>query len=435
MKRFIHVLCLVLVLSVFSGCGSEREAAGQIASDQMGEVSLDPYAVDVGYFYGEFPGGIQPAVRVGGRNYYFAGTSHFLYGTDVPEGEVYSFGDEETYLPEGYAPAGEISSVTDGPLTEELQFRVGCGASGTVYTSEETPQVVYIHLLADWFDVQEPMYFRFVSEEMKDEWILYGGSRYLISIGSGACEALEELPAGCEPVGTLTYIGRDAIPQNDLETNCANDTFSKALMGREVYFDPSNPESLYVYEHHYWAQGDYPTYLACPVMGEYRKEPGKLNLEDICGDSNISAEEIKDALAAASGIVWEEYKAELTASIENDDYANVVISINGKPGYYVLHYGPDGTQIRAIRLHLVDESSDAEDWLSYTETIHGILSETCMEKSTSTHYTFGGGEIYLEHGPVDSGDYTVHDDGTTGYSGVVGVLGDRILEVVFTFEN
>lgn len=266
MKRSALVLCVILILAVFAGCGAEAPPAVSEEAPAGGVYTPDPYAVDVGLFYGDLPGSIQPAIRVGGKNYYFAGTSHSLYGAQTPEAEVYIIGNEDTCLPEGYTPVGEISSVTEGPLTEELQFRAGCNASGTVYTSTETPEVVYVHLLADWFDLQEPEYYRFISEEMKEEWILYDGNRYLISIGTGDCEALEELPDGCEKVGHLNYIGMDRIPENDLETNCPSDSFSKALMGRDVYFDPDEPEFLYVYEHHYWAEGDYPTYLACPIM-------------------------------------------------------------------------------------------------------------------------------------------------------------------------
>lgn len=67
-------------------------------------------------------------------------------------------------------------------------------------------------------------------------------------------------------VGELIYIGMDKIPQNDLETNCASDSLSKALAGREVYLDPDDPSFIYTYEHHYWAKGDYPAYLACLLI-------------------------------------------------------------------------------------------------------------------------------------------------------------------------
>ena len=261
--KFRRFIPLLLTLILLAGCGETQE----VSSAPTGTTyPADALAVDVGFYYGDFPGGIQPAVRVGNQNFYFAGTANALHGTGTPGAEVYVNGDEGTFLPEGYTEAGEISSVTDGPLTGELQFRAGCGASGTVYTSEDTPEVVYVNLTADWFDVEGPVLYRFVSETLKNQWVLYGGNRYLISIGTGECEALEALPPGCEKVGTLDFIGMDRVPGQDLETNCPSDTFGKALTGRDVFFDPAHPEYIYIYEPHYWAQGNYPAYLACPVM-------------------------------------------------------------------------------------------------------------------------------------------------------------------------
>lgn len=287
MMNIRSITALILTLLLLTGCS----AAEPVSSVPAGTIiPTDPYAVDVGMYYGDFPDGIQPAIRVDGKNYYYAGTSLKHYGTEAPEATVYVKGDEETFLPDGYAEVGWISSVTTEALTEELQFRAGCDAAGEVYTSETTPNVVYIHLTAEWFDELKPQYYRFISEEMRYETIRYQGELYQISFGTDLCETLEELPEGCEEAGSLHFIGTDAMPKRDLETNCPSDGFSKALEGRKVYFDPDDPEYLYVYEHHYWAEGDYPTYRACPRMEQTQaKKSDQEQTEEILQHLSIYA--------------------------------------------------------------------------------------------------------------------------------------------------
>lgn len=259
--KFFRLLPLLLALVLMlSGCG-EAEA---VSSDPAGGVyTPDPLAVDVDVYYSDFPEGIQPAVCVDGRVYYWGGASLRLYGTETPEAEVYSIGNGDPYLPDGYTSAGAISSVTTDVPTEELQLRGGFDVTGEVYTSPDTPETVYVWMVTDWND---GFYGRFISTALARDIIRYNGQNYMIRIGYEGCEALEELPSGCQEIGQLHYIGRDKLPENDLETNCASDAFSKALEGRTVYFDPDHPETVYVYEHHYWAEGDYPTYRVCPVM-------------------------------------------------------------------------------------------------------------------------------------------------------------------------
>ena len=220
------------------------------------------------------------------------------------------------------------------------------------------------------------------------------------------------------------------------EPHYTGETFSylqSFMNGRSEMFVLSNVplEDLDAYEEYCQTQSEqYPVTLLHII-----RHSGEVHLEDICGDSTISSVEIETALSSASGMEWEEYEDILSAAIESGNYSKALILFDGRPGYYVIHHSPDGTRVRAIRFHLMDDDSDAEGWLRYTETVQGILSDTCTEKQSSTNYMFNGGKLHLEHGPVDSGGYTVHADGTASYAGVVGTLGDRILEFRFTFED
>ena len=245
-----RLLLPLLLLCILVGCSS-----GPSGSDSAS------FGADHGT---SIPGGIVPSVRIGGTDYTYTGLAFPIHGADVQGGEVYVNAAGSTELPDGYTEAGDISSVTQDALSEECQLRAGYDATGTIYTSSATPEVVYALIRSDAFDAFDEAYFRFVSDARGKDSIYYQGNRYLADFG--ALSPVKELPTGCQQIGTLHFIGIDGIPAQDLETNCPGDSYSQALEGRAVYFDPNNPDYLYVYEQQYWAQGDYPAYAPCPLL-------------------------------------------------------------------------------------------------------------------------------------------------------------------------
>ena len=205
------------------------------------------------------PGGFAPVLRVGNTLYEWSRMSVRLFLD--PGGSFNSIADGSTYLPEGFQPCGEISGITLDAPTENLQLQAGFEAGGTVFASEEHPAVVYVLMTTDWF---ENSYVRFVSDALGgNELLSWHGQMYRLSIDFDACKPLEELPEGCEIIGNLHYVGADSIPAGDLETNNRSDVYAKPFEGREVYAIPGDDSTLYVYEHHYWAKGDYPTWREC----------------------------------------------------------------------------------------------------------------------------------------------------------------------------
>lgn len=205
------------------------------------------------------PGGFAPVLRVGDTLYEWSRMSVRLFLD--PGGSFNSIADGSTYLPEGFQPCGEISGITLDAPTKDLQLQAGFEASGTVFASEEHPAVVYVLMTTDWF---EDSYVRFVSDALGgNELLSWHGQMYRLSIDFDACKPLEELPEGCEIIGNLHYVGADSIPAGDLETNNRSDVYAKPFEGREVYAIPGDDSTLYVYEHHYWAKGDYPTWREC----------------------------------------------------------------------------------------------------------------------------------------------------------------------------
>ena len=181
----------------------------------------------------------------------------FLY----PGFPVSASDDGLTYLPEGYHPCGDISGITQETPVDDLQLQAGFEASGTVFVSEDHPAVVYVLMTTDWF---ESFYVRFVSDALgENELLSWQGRMYRLSINSDVCKPLETLPEGCELIGNLHFVGNDSIPTGDLETNNSWDTYGNFFEGREVYAIPGDDSTLYVYEHHYWREGDYPAWREC----------------------------------------------------------------------------------------------------------------------------------------------------------------------------
>lgn len=200
---------------------------------------------------GTLPGDMLPELNVGGRLYYWDGISRLETGR------------AGTYLPDGYTEYGPFTAVPESQEPGESQLRAGFDAWGTVYTSEETPEAVYVLMTTGWFEDQ---YVRFTSDELTEPRIIWNGRAYNVPFITGKVyPATEELPEGCEQVGTLRFTGRDTVPQNDLETNCPSDFQGKTLDGRPVYRDPADPDRIYVYMKRAWREGWDDVYIICPL--------------------------------------------------------------------------------------------------------------------------------------------------------------------------
>ena len=208
-------------------------------------------------------GDITPQLLVGDKVYYWAGMSQQHTGADTPGKRVSVPSDGSTYLPEGFKEYGSFLATVDTPPTEELQLQADFSAFGTVYRNPDAPEVVYILITTDWF---ESRYVRFASREIFDgDRIAWGGTQYCAMFRKGTDAPLEKLPKGAVSIGTLHYIGRDYMPEKDLETNCISDDYAMSLEGREVFADPNEPDYIYVYSTHLNSGGGY---YKCPVWKE-----------------------------------------------------------------------------------------------------------------------------------------------------------------------
>lgn len=212
-------------------------ALGMAGCRNGGNVNSEDERLMVG---DQLPKGIIPIVLVNGKDYHWTGLAD---------------------LPKGYNVIGEISGISEESPCEELQLMAGFEATGTVYSSDQTPEVVYILMTTSWF---QKSFVRFVSDDLHDnESISYQGKQYRFSYDTDICKKIEELPQDCVLIGTLKYIGSDKIPGGDLETNCAADSEGNYLSGREVYAILNDSSVLYVYEQQYTKDGAYSAWRVC----------------------------------------------------------------------------------------------------------------------------------------------------------------------------
>lgn len=239
MKRlFLILLCVLLFLT----CGCNRKSD---SPDTM--------------FDGTYPGDFQPVLRVNDCLYSWAGYS---YDYVVAEGsDSVSVAAGETILPQGYAEFGKITDVTeDAPA--DMELRADFSGTGTIFTNPDQPEAVYVLLKSSV--LQKDRYVRFVTPVLETPTLSYRGSLYAI----GDLEDLKkELPEGYSSIGSLTYIGKDLIPEEDFETNCFTDCYSKTLDGRQVYGSEGNTATLYLAQTKYSALGDSQCYIPCHYLG------------------------------------------------------------------------------------------------------------------------------------------------------------------------
>jgi hypothetical protein len=216
------VCCALLVLAAaLSGCGQVGLPEG------------------MGHYCG------PTELMMNGQIYHDAGTTRLQYAEWDSGPRVFRVDHPtETVLPEGYIEYGPTIPVEH---KAEKDGEMAAGFEGTIYTSETTPEVVYI--LGNVYDSiskeRKPQYVRFVSETLRaqEDTLYWQGALYREAEDYGG----EVLPAGLTEVGKICYVGWDALPRNDLETNAPSYGSDGGITdGCTVYADPADDTTLYV---------------------------------------------------------------------------------------------------------------------------------------------------------------------------------------------
>lgn len=224
MRKSVGVLglcCLLLLTVLLSGCGQIGLPEG------------------MGHYCG------PTELMMNGQLYHDAGTARLQYVEWDSGPRVFCVDHpNETALPEGYTEYGPTIPVE---RRAEKDGELAAGFEGTIYTSEATPEAVYI--LGSVYDSiskeRKLQYVRFVSETLlaQEDTLCWQDALYREAENHEG----ETLPEGFTEVGKLCYVGWDALPRNDLETNAPGYGSDGGITdGCTVYADPADDTTLYV---------------------------------------------------------------------------------------------------------------------------------------------------------------------------------------------
>jgi hypothetical protein len=91
--------------------------------------------------------------------------------------------------------------------------------------------------------------------------------------------------------------------------------------------------------------------------------------------------------------------------------------------------------LQSVFINFLDEDLSEQDWKDFSDLVMDTLKAYSVSENQITCYFFNNAEIWLEFGPVDPSDYEVSEDGTTGWSGIVGEYGSKITDIRISFKR
>jgi hypothetical protein len=133
------------------------------------------------------------------------------------------------------------------------------------------------------------------------------------------------------------------------------------------------------------------------------------------------------------GASYAEYMESLEAAYESGDFRSITFSFEGKKACLSAFFKNDTLQ--SIFIILLDDDLSEQDWKDFSDLVMDKLKDYSVSENQISCYFFNNAEIWLEFGPVDQSDYEVNEDGTTGWSGVVGEYGSKITDIRISFKR
>ena len=216
------VLCVVVgSVKGFSYLQNKNAADGESAGTAEG-------TLDSGVSCEGLPGDTVPSIIYNDKVYYWSGLAE---------------------IPHYFGQTANAEAAPNGIETAQLEIEAEFEAKGQICANADYPEVIYVDMTTEWFTNETV---RFVTKELGDgERISYQNRQYRMKY-SAEEDRIEELPETAELIGTLKFVGKDSIPQKDLETNVQNDSHSMDSMeGRGVFASPEDTSKIYVtiYKH------------------------------------------------------------------------------------------------------------------------------------------------------------------------------------------
>ena len=94
---------------------------------------------------------------------------------------------------------------------------------------------------------EEGKYVRMVTADLLQDGanqIYLYGKRYSLFQTGGMM--VDILPEGYEVIGQAIFIGRDLVPEKDLETNSRQGQYGNLMDGTDIYYNAQSPEMIFI---------------------------------------------------------------------------------------------------------------------------------------------------------------------------------------------
>lgn len=172
---------------------------------------------------------------------YMSGKIYYWYGVVTQYGS-----GNDSFRLEDYTETEIIKVVGEAPV-ENGEFW-GPEVKGFVYTNRQTPEAVYVWVCSEMIEGwEEGKYVRMVTADLLQDGanqIYLYGKRYSLFQTGGMM--LDILPEGYEVIGQAIFIGRDLVPEKDLETNSRQGQYGNLMDGTDIYYNAQSPEMIFI---------------------------------------------------------------------------------------------------------------------------------------------------------------------------------------------
>jgi len=232
-RKTILILFLTLLLFFVSACSNNPDTI-EYDGEAVPPEAVNSYYVPLAFDVNK----MAVSLSVDGHiNYWDAPTNEVV---EYDNGEILDFSLLHE-APEGFSCIG--TAGIDYPFCfhrDDINLESPCAS---VYASSHIEGVLYLRFTETLI--------RFVAPDLHTDYSIFWDGR-IYSKDLLNPEFSDSLPLSAKYAGTLSFIGVDEMPKEDLQTNDLSINGCQISTGTDVYCDTASSDLLYVYKGNKW---------------------------------------------------------------------------------------------------------------------------------------------------------------------------------------